>query len=334
MKSTARIVLTAWRRAFDSQHNAHQIDLEGPRSTDWARMIPFTVMHLGCLGVIWVGWSPVAVIMAIAFYLARMFFVTAFYHRYFSHRAFKTSRPVQAAMALLGLTALQRGPLWWAAHHRHHHTHSDTDEDEHSPAHLGFWWAHMGWFTAERNFPTRYERVRDFARYPELRLLDRFDTLVYIAFAVCVFALGVALQHLAPSWQTSGLQMLVWVFFLSTVAVYHATYTINSLSHKYGSQRFDTGDHSRNNVWLSLLTLGEGWHNNHHHYPVSARQGFYWWEIDISYYLLVGMSRLGLIWGLNPVPESQLHRKRITQPKPPATSPNDSLAAKATGSNT
>ncbi len=311
MKRIRESVVQALRRSADSAYEAERIDLRGPRRPDWLRVMPFGVMHLGCLGVIWVGWSPVALAVALGLYVARMFFVTAFYHRYFSHRAFKTTRLFQAVMALLGLTALQRGPLWWAAHHRHHHQHSDTEEDEHSPAHLGFWWSHMGWFTAERNFPTRYQRVRDFARYPELRFMDRFDTLFYLVFALGVFGLGVALARVVPSWQTNGAQLLVWGFFVSTVAVYHATYTINSLAHRFGKQRFDTGDHSRNNAWLSLLTLGEGWHNNHHHYPVSARQGFYWWEVDISYYGLLLLKRLGLIWALNPVPEKQLTRKRL-----------------------
>lgn len=303
-----RVVVTRW---FDPAYENDKIDQDGPRQIAWFRMLPFWVMHLGCLLVLFVGFSWVAVAAAVGMYLARMFFITAFYHRYFSHRAFDTSRVMQACMAVAGLTALQRGPLWWAAHHRHHHRHSDTEQDEHSPAHWGFWWSHVGWFGAERNLATRMEKVRDFARYPELRWLDRFNMVVYAGFALGVFGMGVLLNAVFPSLGTSGWQMLAWVFFVSTVAAYHATYTINSLSHKFGRQRFDTGDDSRNNVWLSLLTLGEGWHNNHHHYPVSARQGFYWWEIDISYYVLVLMSKVGLIWNLKPVTKKAMASKRI-----------------------
>jgi len=235
-------------------------------------------------------------------YLIRMFGITGGYHRYFSHRTFKTSRAGQLAFGLLGASAVQRGPIWWAAHHRHHHRYSDKPEDVHSPLQHGFFWSHMGWFMSHKHGAADLTRVKDLLRYPELRFLDRFDVAVPVILGVGVFLLGVLLQHAAPGLGTNGWQMLVWGFFISTVAVYHGTYTINSLSHVFGRQRYKTGDTSRNNPWLAIITLGEGWHNNHHHYPASARQGFYWWELDVTFYLLKLMSYFGLIWDLRPVP--------------------------------
>jgi len=271
---------------------------------EWSRVIPFVAMHLMCFAVIWVGWSAAAVTAAVAAYLVRMFAITGFYHRYFSHRSFKTSRSMQFVLGLAGAAAVQRGPLWWAAHHRHHHAHSDGPADQHSPAQRGFWRAHMGWFLTRKGFAPDLRRVRDLRRFPELRWLDRFDIAVPVVLAYGMLSLGRYLQTHAPELHTTGWQMLVWGFFISTVACYHGTYTINSLSHVFGRQRYRTGDDSRNNWFLALLTLGEGWHNNHHHYPAAARQGFYWWELDITYYLLKCLSWLGLIWDLKPVPRA------------------------------
>ncbi len=273
-----------------------------PERMDLGRAIPFVILHLGCLGLLWVGWSPVAVAVAVALYFIRMFAVTALYHRYFCHRAFKTSRPVQFLFGLLGLTAVQRGPLWWASVHRHHHAHSDEEPDTHSPVKKGFLWSHVGWLTSSRNFPTDYSRVKDLAKYPELIFLNRFDLIGPLLLAGGMYALGAGLEAWMPSLGTSGLQMLIWGFFVSTVFLFHATCAVNSFAHTLGSKRFDTGDESRNSFLLALLTLGEGWHNNHHHYQASARQGFFWWEIDISYYVLKVLSVFGIVWDLKPVP--------------------------------
>jgi stearoyl-CoA desaturase (delta-9 desaturase) len=259
-------------------------------------------MHAACLAVIWVGFSWAALAVTLGLYGVRMFAITGFYHRYFSHRTFKTSRAGQFMFGLLGASAVQRGPIWWAAHHRHHHVHSDKSEDLHSPVQHGFLWSHMGWFMSHKHDLADLSRVKDLLKYPELRFLDRYDIAVPTLLGVGVFLLGLLLKHVAPGWHTSGWQMLVWGFFISTVAVYHGTYTINSLSHVFGRQRYKTGDSSRNNVWLALITLGEGWHNNHHHYPASTRQGFYWWEFDVTFYVLKLLSYLGLIWDLKPVP--------------------------------
>jgi stearoyl-CoA desaturase (delta-9 desaturase) len=269
---------------------------------DWLRIIPFVGMHVACLAVFWVGASPVAVSVAVGLYFLRMFAITGFYHRYFSHRSFKTSRTGQFIFAVLGASAVQRGPIWWAAHHRHHHAHSDLEGDVHSPVQSGLLWSHMGWFLSRKHFTPDYSRVRDLLSFPELRLVDRFDILVPFILAWALLGLGALLGRVAPDLGTNGWQMLVWGFCISTVVCYHATYTINSLAHRFGHRRYATNDDSRNNPWLALVTLGEGWHNNHHHYPASARQGFYWWEVDITYYGLRLLAALGLVRDLKPVP--------------------------------
>ena len=284
---------------------------------DWMRVLPFFGMHVACLGVIWVGVSTTAVVVACALYVLRMFAITAFYHRYFSHRAFQTSRPMQFLFAALGASAVQRGPLWWASQHRHHHVHADDEHDIHSPKRYGFVSAHIGWFLTHANFRTRHELVSDLMRYPELRFLDRFDALVPLFLAVLLYALGEALAHWLPALGTNGLQLLVWGFVISTVVLYHATFTVNSLAHTLGRRRYATNDDSRNNFWLALLTLGEGWHNNHHHFPGSARQGFYWWEIDPTYYALRALAALGLIWNLKPVPRYIREARRLDRTNPP-----------------
>ncbi|MBN8711448.1 MAG: acyl-CoA desaturase [Verrucomicrobia bacterium 61-8] len=274
-----------------------------PERLEIPRLVPFIILHLGCIGVIWTGWSWAAVIVAATLYVIRMFAITAFYHRYFCHRAYKTSRAAQFLFALVGLTAVQRGPLWWAAVHRHHHAHSDDDSDAHSPVQKGFLWSHVGWLTSSRNFPTDYRIVRDLMRYPELHFLNRFDLIGPLLLLVLLYALGSALEAFAPGLGTSGWQMVVWGFFISTTVLFHATCAVNSFAHTLGTKRFPTGDESRNSLLLALFTLGEGWHNNHHHYQSSARQGFYWWEIDISYYMLRALAALGIVWDLREVPE-------------------------------
>jgi stearoyl-CoA desaturase (delta-9 desaturase) len=269
---------------------------------DWLRILPFIALHVGCLGVLACGVSGIALAVCGGLYLLRMFAVTAFYHRYFAHRAFRTSRLLQFVFAFLGNTAAQRGPLWWASHHRKHHKHADTERDAHSPVQQGLVWSHMLWFTTRRNFPTDLKQVRDFARYPELRLLDRFDMIAPVVLVGALFAVGEVLRLYAPALGTSGWQLVVWGFFVSTTLLFHATSTINSLGHIFGRRRYATRDRSRNSFLLALLTLGEGWHNNHHHYPVAARQGFRWWEVDLTYYGLRILARLGLISDLRHVP--------------------------------
>ena len=299
MKAALSIIETI-KLWFDSEHGSERVG--NGRELNWVRCMPFILVHLACIAVIWVGWSPVAVAICAALYFIRMFAITAFYHRYFSHKSFKTNRFWQFVFAVLGNSATQRGPLWWAAHHRKHHKHSDEEHDLHSPIKHGFWWSHMGWFTCDAAFKTDYNMVKEWAKFPELKFLNRYDILVPIILGVSLFLTGEMLATFAPALETTGAQLFVWGYCISTVLLAHGTFTINSLCHTWGKRRFNTTDDSRNNFWLALITLGEGWHNNHHRFPVSARQGFYWWELDISYYILKLMSKLGIIWDLNPVP--------------------------------
>lgn len=300
--------LTAFVRWFDTSANTGIGDEDG-NAIDWVRVIPFIAMHLACLAVLWVGFSWFALSTALALYVVRMFAITGFYHRYFSHKAFRTSRPVQFLFALVGAASVQRGPLWWAAHHRHHHRHADTEQDMHSPRH-GFFRSHMGWFLTKRGFATNFGNIPDLAKFTELRYLDRFDILVPIILATALYLSGSLLENAAPHLHTNGPQLLVWGFFVSTIVLFHATVTINSLAHRWGTRRYKTNDDSRNNVFLALITFGEGWHNNHHHFPGSASQGFKWWEIDLTYLALKTMSAVGLVWDLKAVPP-QLKRNTI-----------------------
>jgi stearoyl-CoA desaturase (Delta-9 desaturase) len=263
---------------------------------------PLLMMHLACLGVFAVGWSKAAVVACLVTYLVRVFALTAGFHRYFSHKAFKTSRVFQFVLAFLGASAAQLGPLWWASHHRWHHLTADTDKDIHSPVYRGFFWAHLGWLLCRRYARTELDRVQDFAKFPELRWLDRHTYAAPVALALMLFGLGAWMGKAFPSSGTSAWQMVIWGFFISTVLVYHATFSINSFMHMFGTRRYNTPDHSRNNVLLALLTMGEGWHNNHHRYSISARQGFFWWELDLSYGVLKTLSWLHIVWDLRPPP--------------------------------
>jgi stearoyl-CoA desaturase (delta-9 desaturase) len=308
------------RQWFDSDYFPEGSDAvrRRPDRFELRRCLPFLFLHLGCLAVIWVGWSPIAVVVAAILYLVRMFAITGFYHRYFSHRTFHTSRAMQFVFAALGNTAIQRGALWWAAVHRHHHKHADHEQDVHSPGLTGFWWAHIGWMTSSKNFPTNYEAIRDLAKFPELVFLNRFDLAVPAIFGLVLYLAGTLLHFFAPGLGTSGGQIFVWGFFVSTVVLLHGTLFINSLAHGLGTRRFETEDDSRNNLLLALITLGEGWHNNHHRYMGAARQGFYWWEIDVTYYVLKTLSWMGLIWDLKTVPRSVFEEAQRLSPAPEA----------------
>ncbi len=252
----------------------------------------YWTIHTGCLLAIWTGATRFEIALCLGLFWIRLFGITAGYHRYFAHKSFKTSRAFQLVLALLGAASVQKGPLWWAAGHRRHHRYSDQPGDLHTPRE-GFWRAHQGWIFDERWNATETDRIRDFARYPELAWLNRWHVAPPLALAVGCFMLG-------------GLSTLVWGFCVSTTLLWHSTYSINSLAHRWGSQRYETGDDSRNNLFLALLTLGEGWHNNHHHYMASARQGFFWWEIDITYYALRGLQAVGLVWDIREPPAEVL----------------------------
>jgi stearoyl-CoA desaturase (delta-9 desaturase) len=239
--------------------------------------------------------------MCFALYFVRMFFVTGAYHRYFAHRTYKTGRVMQFIFAFMAETSAQRGALWWAAHHRDHHKYSDTDRDVHSPARQGLIHSHIGWIY-DGNSATNWGRVKDLSRYPELVALNKL-------WLVPPMLLGFA------CWLVAGWSGLLIGFMFSTVLLWHGTFTINSLSHVFGTRRYETGEDSRNNWLLALITLGEGWHNNHHHYMNSTRQGFYWWEIDITYMVLKAMSRVGLVWDLKEPPARVYAPQELAAPE-------------------
>jgi stearoyl-CoA desaturase (delta-9 desaturase) len=260
---------------------------------NYVKSLPFFGLHLACLLAFVTGVSWKAVLLCLSLYIIRMFGITAGYHRYFSHKTYQTSRSFQFILAWLGCSALQKGPLWWASHHRRHHQHSDQEDDVHSPEHKGFWWSHIGWILSSKYETTDYKIIKDFSRYPELYWLNRFHVIPGILLGVGCLLFG-------------GWQGLVWGFFISTVLLYHGTFVINSLCHMFGTRRYATTDTSRNSLLLAILTLGEGWHNNHHYYATSANQGFFWWELDISYYALRLFSLFHLVWDLKITPQHVL----------------------------
>ena len=259
--------------------------------------IPFVLVHVACVAALWTGVPASALLLCLVLYVVRMFGVTAGYHRYFSHRSFKTGRVMQFVLAFIAQSTAQRGILWWAAKHRHHHRHSDTEHDVHSPRHMGFWYSHVGWIFTAQHDTTDFDSIPDLTKYPELMWLERHPYLPATVLAIACFALG-------------GWPALVVGFFWSTVLLYHGTFFINSLAHVHGKQRYVTGDDSRNNWWLAVITLGEGWHNNHHAYQRSTRQGFRWYEFDPTFYALKAMSWVGLVWELGEPPVDVVRNER------------------------
>ncbi|MBM4245161.1 MAG: acyl-CoA desaturase [Deltaproteobacteria bacterium] len=249
----------------------------------------FWGVHAACLLALYTGVTWSAFLVCVTLYWLCMFGITAGYHRYFAHRSFKTGRVFQFVLALLGTLSVQKGVLWWAANHRVHHRFSDQEGDVHSPVQRGFWWSHVGWILVEDHEATLVDRIPDMAGYPELRWLNEHFLVPPVTMAVALLLTG-------------GLTWLVWGFFVCITLVWHSTFAINSIAHTFGSRRYATPDQSRNNFWLALLTMGEGWHNNHHRYMSSVRQGFFWWEIDASYYVLVVLSWLGVVWDLRQPP--------------------------------
>jgi len=280
-----------------SVHGALMTPVEAARAKGWRHVyfnwltLGFWAIHvLAIVGVAWLGWSWRGLGLAALLYVPRLFFVTGAYHRYFAHRSYKTSRWFQLVLAIGAQATFQKGALWWAAHHRVHHKESDGPGDLHSAKQSGFLWSHLGWILARDFEDTDLQKIRDFARYPELVWLNRWWWVPPIAVGALTFAIG-------------GVFGLVWGFAVSQVLAWHGTFTINSLTHLFGRRRYKTGDDSRNNWLLALVTLGEGWHNNHHHYQVSARQGFRWYEVDITFYVLRAFAAVGLIWDLHGVPD-------------------------------
>ncbi len=288
---------------------ANPLELRGERSSRrlsnadeswWARhgqiaKLTYWGLHLACLCGFMVGVTTADLWLLAATFGVRMFGITGAYHRYFAHKTYQTSRGFQFVLAVVACAATQKGPLWWAAHHREHHRLADREGDVHSPKD-GFYHSHQGWIFEGRWDATPLERIRDFERYPELVWLNQWHIVPPITLALLCFTVG-------------GASGLIWGFVVSTVLLWHATYTVNSVAHLVGSRRYDTPDTSRNNWWIALLTMGEGWHNNHHHFCGSARQGFRWWELDLTYYLLRGFQALGLVWKIREPPAHLLRDK-------------------------
>jgi len=251
--------------------------------------------HLACLAALETGASAAALLVAGFTYVLRAFGVTAGFHRLLAHGAFKAGRLTQFTLALLGSLATQGGPLWWVSHHRNHHRYSDAPQDMHSPRQRGFWYAHMGWMWDKACFETAATNVKELYRFPELKALQRFYPLLVVGQGLAFYALGWLLGTYFPDSGTSGPQMLVWGFIISTVALWHATFMVNSVCHVWGRRPYETGDASTNNPLVAALTLGEGWHNNHHKFAYSARHGLEWWQIDLTYLSLRGLEALGLV---------------------------------------
>lgn len=278
MSSAQETALTYPKSDFEV---APRLDRNDPRERiNWPLSIPFVILHLLPLGMIWFPPSTGDLIACAALYVARMFFITGCYHRYFAHRGYKLNRVMTFLVAFGGGTSAQKGALWWASHHRWHHRFSDTDRDPHNSG-RGFWWSHLGWILCNKYNETHYETIKDFAKYPELVWLNKHHLVPPTVLGVVVWLIG-------------GWSALFCSFFLSTILLYHGTFAINSLTHKWGKARYKTGETSKNSFILALVTLGEGWHNNHHYYASTANQGFFWWELDISYYIIRLLGVVGL----------------------------------------
>jgi stearoyl-CoA desaturase (delta-9 desaturase) len=285
---TARIPSGAEEGPRSKAQPFKQVEVD--ESIDIASTIPFVAMHVAGVCALFFDFNMTMFWLVLASYYIRMFGITAGYHRYFSHRSYKTSRVFQFFLAFLAQTSAQKGALWWAAHHRHHHKYSDSIHDIHSPSKRGFWWSQVGWIICNRYLDTNWKYIGDFAKYPELRWLNRFYLIPPFLYAITIFAI----------WGWSG---LFWGFFFSTMLLYHGTFSINTLTHMIGKARYKSNDESRNSMILALITCGEGWHNNHHYYQATANQGWFWWEIDITYYVLRFLGLFGIVWGFRSPPK-------------------------------
>ena len=272
--------------------------------------LPFLSVHVGALFALTIYPSSFALFMVFLMYFIRMFGITAGFHRFFSHKTFKTSRAFQFILAYLATCSAQMGPIWWASHHRHHHKYTDEIEDPHTPTLKGFFWAHVGWIMSPANSPTKEEYVGDLNRFPELKFLDKYHYLAPLSMALFLYGLGEYMAVNYTQYNTNGMELLLWGFFVSTVILYHATFTVNSVCHVFGYRTYDTKDGSVNNWLVAILTLGEGWHNNHHAFPNSERQGHKWYQIDICHYILWSLSKIGIVWDIRGVPEDSIIERR------------------------
>jgi stearoyl-CoA desaturase (delta-9 desaturase) len=255
-------------------------------------MVVFWVVQVSALLVFVVPFSAGYIGLWAVSHFLRAVGLTLTFHRYFAHRAFQMNRVARFVWAFIGTAAMQKGPLWWAGHHVNHHRFADREGDPHSPMISGVYYAHVGWFLNDARhdvIEASNPVIRDFSKAPEILWLDRLFFVPPILLALVMYLAG-------------GMPWLVWGFCLPTVTLAHATFAINTVNHLFGSRRFDTIDESRNNVVTALFAVGEGWHNNHHRYQRAARNGFYWWEFDPTWYVIRLMEMVGLAWDVQPVP--------------------------------
>lgn len=271
--------------------------------------IRLVFVHLLTLFAFWTGVSYVAFGLMIFFLAWRGIFLTLAYHRYFSHRSYKTSRAFQFFLALAGNICMQRGAMWWAAHHRKHHQYSDTELDPHSPIAHGFFISHIGWAMEKKSFITDYSRIKDFEAYPELRWLNEHSDLIHGIFAAFLLTLGELLRFTNPDLGVTGPQLLVWVYLIGGLLHLHSIFLVNSWGHLWGKREYEFPiregrDESKNNTWLAMLTFGEGWHYNHHCFPASAKTGLLKHQYDLGYYILKMWQFFGLVWDIK-IPDQE-----------------------------
>ena len=271
--------------------------------------LPFLSVHIGAIYALTISPSPFALFMVFLMYFIRMFGITAGFHRLFSHRSFKTNRAFQFFLAYAATCSAQMGPIWWASHHRHHHKYTEQIEDPHTPTLKGFFWAHVGWIMSPVNSPTKEEYVGDLMKYPELKWLDKYHYFAPFSLVILLYGLGEFMAVNYAQYNTNGMELVLWGFFVSTVLLYHATFMVNSVCHVFGHRTYDTKDGSVNNFLVAILTLGEGWHNNHHAFPNSEKQGHKWYQIDISHYILWCLSKIGVVWKIRDVPEDSIKER-------------------------
>tara|TARA_B110000014_G_scaffold261149_1_gene252313 strand:- start:3355 stop:4239 length:885 start_codon:yes stop_codon:yes gene_type:complete len=271
--------------------------------------LPFLSVHIGAIYALTVSPSLFALFIVGLMYFIRMFGITAGFHRLFSHRSFKTNRLFQFFLAYSATCSAQMGPIWWASHHRHHHKYTEQIEDSHTPTLKGFFWAHVGWIMSPANSPTKEKYVEDLMKYPELRWLDKYHYFAPFSLAVFLYVLGEYMAVNYSQYNTNGMELLLWGFFVSTVFLYHATFMVNSVCHVFGHRTYDTKDESVNNLLVAILTLGEGWHNNHHAFPNSEKQGHKWYQIDICHYILWCLSKIGIVWNIREVPDDSIKER-------------------------
>ncbi len=255
----------------------------------WGTTLFMVVIHLlavvALLPRFWSG--PAVVVLLVLYWLTACIGVTLGYHRLLAHRAFAVPRWLEALIATCGTLSCQHGPIDWVGLHRHHHLHSDDPADHHN-SHLGFWWSHVGWML--RDVPAQHnvrQLTPELQEVPYYRWLNRNFLLLQLPLAVVLFLLGRSLG-------VGGWALVLWGIPLRLVLVYHVTWFVNSATHRWGYVSYATSDNSRNNWWVAVLTFGEGWHNNHHAYPSSARIGFRWWELDITWWHIRVLQFVGL----------------------------------------